>query len=377
MLAQPMNATMELPAQLRELTDLVTGLSWQDWLWSLGVIVVAAIIGRLVGSLGFRLLRTWSKRTDTIIDDAVARHLGRPLKWVLPVFFVTVFMPTVSLPENVQEGLRHFVLVLTIFGVGWGLIAALRALEDVVKHRYDISKPDNLEARSVRTQVRAFRNIAAFVIGVLTVGFALMTFEAVRQLGTGLLASAGLAGIILGFAAQRSIATVVAGIQIAMAQPIRVDDVVIVEGEWGKIEEITLTYVVVKIWDLRRLIVPITYFLERPFQNWTRGSPALLGTVELQLDYSVPVDAIRKELDRILEASEHWDGQSKGVQVIAAGERSMTVRPLISAADAGKQWNLRCEVREKLIDFINREYPGALPRVRLESTDAPQQRRAG
>ncbi len=201
---------------------------------------------------------------------------------------------------------------------------------------------------------------------MLTVAFVLMTFERVRQLGAGLLASAGVAGIVLGFAAQKSLATILAGIQIALTQPIRVEDVVIVEGEWGTIEEITLTYVVVRIWDMRRLIVPIHYFIEKPFQNWTRVSADILGTVNLYLDYSVPVEALREEFKRILDASDYWDGETWGVQVTDSTDKTMTVRPLMSAKNSGDAWNLRCEVREKLIAFVRENYPDALPRIRAE-----------
>jgi small-conductance mechanosensitive channel len=193
-----------------------------------------------------------------------------------------------------------------------------------------------------------------------------MTFEKVRQLGATLLASAGIVGIIVGIAAQKSIATLFAGIQLAITQPMRIDDVVIVENEWGRIEEITLTYVVVRIWDLRRLIVPITYFLEKPFQNWTRISADILGTVFLYVDYTVPVEAVRTELRRILESSPLWDGQVCVLQVTNATERTVELRALMSAADSSSGWGLRCEVREKLIEFIRQNYPEGLPKVRAE-----------
>ena len=194
----------------------------------------------------------------------------------------------------------------------------------------------------------------------------LMTFERVRQLGTTILASAGVVGIVVGMAAQRTIATFIAGLQIAITQPIRVDDVVIVENEWGRIEEITLTYVVVRIWDLRRLIVPITYFIESPFQNWTRTSADILGTVFIYTDYTVPVNAIREQLQKILNESEHWDKKVCVLQVTNASDRTMELRALMSAADASAAWTLRCEVREKLLAFIKKEYPQALPRLRTE-----------
>jgi small-conductance mechanosensitive channel len=194
----------------------------------------------------------------------------------------------------------------------------------------------------------------------------LMTFEKIRQLGTTILASAGLAGLIIGLAAQRTIGTFIAGLQIAFTQPIRVDDVVIVENEWGRIEEITLTYVVVKIWDLRRLIVPITYFIEKPFQNWTRSSADILGTVYIYVDYTVPVDAIREQLHKLLEKSQHWDHKVCVLQVTNTSEKAIELRALMSALDASTAWTLRCEIREKLLEFIKDKYPQALPRSRIE-----------
>jgi small-conductance mechanosensitive channel len=194
----------------------------------------------------------------------------------------------------------------------------------------------------------------------------LMTFPKVQQLGTTILASAGIIGIVVGMAAQRTIGNFIAGLQIAFTQPIRLDDVVIVENEWGRIEEITLTYVVVKIWDLRRLIVPITYFIEKPFQNWTRTSADILGTVYIYVDYTVPVDSIREQLQKILNESELWDKKVCVLQVTNATERTVELRALMSAPDASTAWSLRCQVREKLIDFIRENYPHALPKLRAE-----------
>ncbi len=187
----------------------------------------------------------------------------------------------------------------------------------------------------------------------------------VRQLGTSILASAGIAGIILGFAAQRTLGNLLAGIQIALSQPILIDDVVIVEGEFGRIEDITLTFVAVRTWDLRRLIVPITYFVEKPFQNWSRKSDQILGTIFLYLDYRAPLGALRAELKRLAEMNANWDGKVCGLQVTDTKESTIEVRVLVSSANASKNFDLRCEVREGLIEFLRGNYPGSLPRVRL------------
>jgi hypothetical protein len=206
--------------------------------------------------------------------------------------------------------------------------------------------------------------VAVSVIAIFMLASMLMVFDSVRQFGESILASAGIAGIVVGLAAQRSIAALLAGFQIAMTQPIRLDDVVIVEKEWGRIEEITLTYVVVRIWDLRRLVVPITYFIEQPFQNWTRASADILGTVFLYVDYTVPVDSLRGELTRILQASRFWDGKVNALQVTDAKEQTLEVRALASAADASLAFSLRCEIREQLVGFLQRNYPESLPKVR-------------
>jgi small-conductance mechanosensitive channel len=250
------------------------------------------------------------------------------------------------------------------------------AMAQLVLSRYSLNVADNREARGVYTQVMVLKKIAVGVIAVFAIASMLMVFQSVRQLGTAMIASAGVAGIVIGFAAQKSLGTLLAGFQIAMTQPIRIDDVVIVEGEWGRIEEITLTYVVVCIWDLRRLVVPITYFIEKPFQNWTRTSAEILGSVFLQVDYGVPVDAVRQELTRILESSSNWDRKVNVLQVTDAKERTLELRALASSSDASKSWDLRCEMREKLVAFIQKNYPGSLPRLRTTFERVPRSEHA-
>lgn len=361
---------LALPSKLEDLRQTAQSYAWQDVAWSVGIILAAVIGGRIAGWAVFRGFSRWADKTETTLDDTVAEHLTRPLRWMVPFVLLRFAMPLLVLPDAWRDGLERFTLVASIVCGGWVLVRLVRVIEEVIKSRLDFSGDDGVRARALATQTRGFRNISVFVIVLVTLGVALMTFEAVRQVGSALLASAGVAGLVIGFAAQRSIATVLAGIQIALTQPIRVDDVVIVEGEWGTIEEITLTYVVVKVWDKRRLVVPISHFIEKPFQNWTRVGTDLLGTVDLHLDYRVPVDAIREEFERILKSSDLWDGEVSGVQVTASTERTMTVRPLFSCKNAGDQWNLSCEVREKLIRFVQEHYPFALPRTRAEIDDS-------
>lgn len=201
----------------------------------------------------------------------------------------------------------------------------------------------------------------------------LMTFPAIRQIGAGLLASAGLAGLIVGMAMKNTLSSLIAGIQIAFTQPIRLEDAVVVEGEWGWIEQIEMTYVVVRIWDLRRLILPLSYFIEHPFQNWTRQSADLLGAVTLNVDYTVPVEEVRKELRRIVESTDKWKGEVCALQVTDADKQTIQLRALVDARDSGTAWDLRCYVREKLIQFLQDKYPHALPRLRAEFTHSKGQ----
>ncbi len=242
----------------------------EDALWSLGVLVGAIVIGRGAAWLIVRTLKKWAARTTTRVDDALAVHLPSPLRLLIPALVIDWALPLAPSHGPAMVAIEHTVLVVVIMAIGWTMYRALKIMEDVFQVRYG---GETLSARSAATRLRAFRNIGGFAIILLSVSFAMMTFETVRNIGTGLLASAGVAGIVVGFAAQRTLSTVFAGLQIALAQPIRVDDLVIIEGETGRIEEIALTYVVVRLWDLRRLVVPITQFIEKPFQNWTRASP--------------------------------------------------------------------------------------------------------
>ena len=277
------------------------------------------------------------------------------------------------LPDRYLGAIKQVFSLFFIGLVSWLLIKITSVLDDCVLSRFKVDEKDNLRARKIHTQLKVLKRIVIIVVAILALGTMLMTFEKVRQLGTTILASAGIIGIVVGMAAQRTIGTFIAGLQIAFTQPIRIDDVVIVENEWGRIEEITLTYVVVKIWDLRRLVVPITYFIEKPFQNWTRVTSDLLGTVYIYVDYTVPFEAIREELHHILKNSELWDGKVCVLQVTNTSDRTIELRALMSASDASTGWSLRCEVREKLIEFIQKNYPQSLPKLRAELKQLPKE----
>lgn len=334
--------------------------------WTVALVAVAYVVGRAVAWAVVRSARRWAKHTATKADDVVVEHLPGPLRVLLPAMAVAFVLPWLPLRS---KPLEHVLLVCIIAAVGWTAFRLMRVVEDYLEVRYELKDASDLHRRARYTQLSGLRNVGGFAIVIVTSAFALMTFDTVRNIGTGLLASAGVAGIVLGFAAQRTISTLFAGVQLAVAQPIRVGDIVVVETEWGTIEEIALTYVVVKAWDLRRLVLPVQYFIDKPFQNWTRSATKLLGTVELRLDYSVSVDAIRAELGRVVEASPKWNKEKYSVQVTDATDRAMLVRCLVSAKNADELWDLRCEVREKLLAFVQSKYPGALPRLRADMTE--------
>ena len=255
--------------------------------------------------------------------------------------------------------------ILVIISVAWLIIVSLRASKRAFLEKYDTSKTDNLRSRKFHTQFNIMESIIIALVIIISIGSILMLFDEVKRLGISLFASAGVAGIIIGFAAQRLIGAVLAGLQIAITQPIRLDDVVIIEGEWGRIEEITLTYVVVHIWDKRRLIVPTTYFFEKPFQNWTRTTAEILGTVFIYTDYHVSFEALRQELTRLLESTPLWDKKVNVLQVTDAKQNGIEIRALMSAKDSSTAWDLRVFIREKLIEFLQKNYPESLPKTRI------------
>lgn len=324
------------------------------------------IAGVLVGLILFHLLSIILQKSIGS-SKGLIRYKLRPTFLIFTgVIFLNIFLPAIRLEGLAEFYTRKVLFILFVSSFAFLLVKITSYIKEYIYERQDISIQDNLQERKVRTQISFIEKVIDIVIMLISVSVILMSFDGVREIGTSILASAGIAGIIIGLAAQKSISNLLAGFQIAFTQPIRIDDVVIIEGEWGRIEEITLTYVVVKIWDQRRLVVPISYFIEKPFQNWTRMTAELLGTVYLYTDYRLPVEEIRKEQTRLLKENQLWDGKVNVVTVTNSTEKAMEIRLLVSARNSGDAWDLRCFLREKMITFIQKHYPECLPRTRVE-----------
>ncbi|WP_312796954.1 mechanosensitive ion channel family protein [Tianweitania sp.] len=346
------------------MNDIIARLNWlPGWVVGISLLVFAAIVAISLHGLVVRAIRALLP-DDHVFGHKLLSKTKAPIRWALINFAVAVALPFAPFDWHVTVIIGKLLTASFICLVG---LVAIRALDLAVSlhlRRYRIDVEDNLLARKHLTQANILRRALVFVLIVVTAAVALMTFESVRQYGVSLLAAGGAAGVIVGLAAQPVLSNLFAGLQLAITQPIRIDDAVIVEGEWGTIEEITATYVVVKIWDWRRLIVPLRYFIEQPFQNWTRENASLIGVVMLYLDYQAPLGRIREKLTEIAHASPHWDKRVINLAVVETTENTMQVRVLVSARNAPTAFDLRCEVREKLIAFIQEEAPEALPRHR-------------
>jgi small-conductance mechanosensitive channel len=316
-------------------------------------------------------LAGWSRKTKTRLDDLLVPLIGKVLRVLIPVVGIIFLLPILDLPARYADAVAKGSSILIILAVATILIEAVNVGESVLLAEGDLTATDNLRARKIYTQVKLLGKAVHVAIGFCAVATILMLFQQVRHVGTSLLASAGIVGIIAGIAAQQTLANLFAGFQIALAQPIRQDDVVIVEGEWGRIEEITLTYVVVHIWDDRRMVLPLSYFIQKPFQNWTRASAQLLGSVFVWVDYTFPVDEGRKALKLIIENNPLWDKRFWNLQVSDASEKTMQLRILATSADSSKSWDLRCKIREDFIAYIQSHHPQSLPRIRAEMERAP------
>lgn len=352
---------------------LETGLAWAPpWLFSLLILALPVVAAVVVHALAAAAVRRAMRPRDEFWRQLVART-RTPTRFAAVLLALGAAAPFANLGEAQFDLLRHALLIGFIALAGWVALTALDIAAVLYAQRFSIDVSDNLTARKHLTQVRILRRALATLIVVMTIGLALMTIGGVRQWGVSLLAAGGAASLIVGLALQPLLSNLIAGIQIAMTQPIRIDDAVIVQNEFGRVEEINATYVVVRLWDHRRMVLPLTHFIQHPFENWTRESSALIGTAIFYVDYATPVDAMRAKLAEIVESSPLWDREVAALQVTDLRERTMEIRCLVGGRDAGETFDLRCYVREKMIAFLQAEHPHALPRQRVELQDAGEE----
>jgi small-conductance mechanosensitive channel len=337
--------------------------------WFLAIFAFCAmlVLANLVHYVLFRVLR----RKESIshpLGWGLQQHLGKPARAIFLLTCLLIILPLIpDLPQNIETILRQSLVMLVVVALGWFAIGCIYVLQAVMLRRYDLKAENNFQARRIHTQFQLFRRMLIAFVVIVDMGALLWTFNDPRiwHYGSGLLASAGIASLILATAAKSTASNLFAGLQIAFTEPIRIDDVVVVQGEWGRIEEINSAYVIVKIWDLRRLVVPLNYFIENSFQNWTRHSSEIMGTAFLYVDYSIPVDDLRKQLEAIVHPSPLWDKQVCGLQVTNLTERSMELRCLMSSRNSSENFDLRCLVREKMTAWIQENYPDAFPTTRF------------
>ncbi|MGC3947004.1 MAG: mechanosensitive ion channel family protein [Chryseolinea sp.] len=340
---------------------------------SFGILFGVAAVVYGISFVVIRLMAVIIQRMTGSSRNLVRKKLGASIRFLTAVIALNIANRYTRFDNVDAYVIDKIIFLLFVSAFAMLLIKLSAFIRDLLYERFDVAEKNNINNRKVRTQIDFIQKAFSAFVVLLAISVSLMSFERVREMGTSLLASAGIASVIIGFAAQKSIANLFAGFQIAFTQPLRLDDVVVVEGEWGRIEEITLTYVVVSIWDQRRLIVPIGYFLEKPFYNWTRNSSDLMGVIYFYLDYSFPVDFIREELKRLLateQARMLWDGRTATVLVTDITDRAMQVRILVSASSSGASFDLRCLVREKILEAISRAYPTHLPKSRYDDLQA-------
>jgi small-conductance mechanosensitive channel len=345
--------------------DAVWDGLWQATRWLGGAVAVGLVAGWLSG----HLLRGLGRLRSRAFVDSLHRSCHRPWTASLVALALHVALPRSGLEGEPLSVLEDLLRLGAIGVLAWLAVKVVFVVEDAVFNKVRTDVSDNRRARRLRTQLALLRRATAVVVVVVALGAMLTTFDQVRVLGTSLLASAGVVGVVAGVAAQSTLGNVFAGMQLAFTDAIRLEDAVVVEGEWGWVEELTLTYVVIHLWDERRLVLPTSFFTTQPFQNWTRKQSRVLGEVTLHLDYSVPVEAVRKEAHRIVDASPLWDRQAWVLQVVDTTPSTMVVRVLASAADAPTAFDLRCEVREKLLAYVQQAFPGGLPKIRVASVD--------
>lgn len=350
------------------LNALQAGL--RAWLFpgmaALIAVVIAFLVYKGVIALIHRITRR--KAIPRLFLDASETALGA----VVVLLVLNTVLETVPATLPLLGPLQHAATLLLIFTVTWALVLSTSAIGDVIVLLNPVLEGQWKQARKVETQTRFMVRVLNVLIVIVGLGAALITFEPVQHLGSSLLASAGIGGIILGFAAKPVLGNLLAGMQIALTQPFRIDDVLNVQGEWCWVEEVTATYVVLRVWDLRRLVVPLQWFIENPFQNWSRNDTELLGTVFINVDYTMPIESLRTEFNRLLNQTTEWNGQTATVQVTEADDTTVQVRFLMSAVDSTTLWNLRCAIREGIITFVQTHYPEHLPRMRARLVEKPE-----
>jgi len=344
------------------------------WFFAIFVFCAALVVANLVHYVLFRVLRRKEQSGRGIgLGWGLQQYLGRPARAIFLLTCLLLVLPAIpSLPDGWEPTLRQILVMAIVAALGWFAIGCIYVLQAVMMRKYDMTTENNMQARRVHTQFQLFRRMLIVFVVIIDIGALLWTFNDPRiwHYGSGLLASAGIASLILATAAKSTAANFLAGLQIAITEPIRIDDVVVIQGEWGRIEEINSAYVVVKIWDLRRLIVPLSYFIENSIQNWTRESSDIMGTAFLYVDYSIPVEALRRQLESIVHPSPLWNQQVCGLQVTNLTDRSMELRCLMSSRNSSENFDLRCLVREKMTEWIQQNYPNAFPTARFAALAA-------
>jgi len=356
------------------------GIAWWQWLGLALALAVAFPVGMTLGSLVVRVSGKIAQVTTTDWDDRLIKVVRGPVRLLIGTMLFVAALEALDLAPTPRQAVGRLVRIVSTMAIAWLAVRLVRLIGAVMQERaaaHAESAGDLFKARKVRTQVLVLQRVVVIAIWVLALALTLMQFAIVRSVGVSLLASAGVAGIVFGLAAQKTIGNLLGGIQLSITQPVRIGDTVIIEGEWGQVEEINLTYVVVKIWDQRRLVLPIAKFLDEPFQNWTKKETELLGTVFLYADYRLPVQQAREALDAILATEELWDERAKGLVVTDATERTIQLRCMVSAANASDAWDLRCAVRERMIAWLQELEGGRyLPVLRVEGEAADARRSA-
>ncbi|HUJ04179.1 MAG TPA: mechanosensitive ion channel domain-containing protein [Rhizomicrobium sp.] len=337
-----------------------------NWVIASAILAATALVALGAAQLLRRMAARFLRFNHPLIHAVLARA-GNLFLFAAVLLATALIAPSLPLPEHTVETINRILIALFVILAGWIAIVASDLAADRYMGRFRIDVEDNLLARRAVTQMRVLKRIMNVLLGTLTLAFALMTFDSVRQFGVSIFASAGIAGIAVGLAAKPVLSNLIAGVQLAITQPIRIDDVVIVNGEYGCVEEFGSTYVVLRLWDWRRMIVPLSYFLENSFENWTRTSSSLIGSVYFHLDHRTPIPALRAKVEELAKESQLWDGRVVNLQVSDSTEKTVEIRVLVSARDSAKAWDLRCEIREKMLAWLQAEYPESLPRRRNEA----------